>query len=377
MKNSTSANHDHWPGAFRLAVIAMATLVLCSCQSFSGQGPGDVSVDDTALVRTATESADVALPFPGPWHPPGLQRPWPHDEYLRDGGDSRLPASVRPDWTVDGLEQEDTIVHFDTVDGRTIVQPTNRLYIYGPRFGSVRRVDGLFAHEGHDIVYGMSNPHRLARHEERRTAISALQRIQSVGQRGVRGRSVYRGREQGGGLEREQSLSAYKGATLPYEDFQIIRSGRFDNREKVRLAAAIDSAKAWSHHQALQILIDHQQAIVDTTDQWTQTVFSIGDPTMPRLRVVKIASTDAAAPGETVEFTIRFDNVGDQPIGNVTLIDNLTTRLAFVPGSDKSTLEADFISKANEGGSLRLRWEIRDPIKPGEGGVVRFRCRVR
>ena len=377
MNKSTTANHDHWPASFRLAVIAMATLVLCSCQSFSQQDTSVVSVDDTALVRTATKSADEALPCPGPWQPPGLQRPWPHDEYLRDGGDSRLPASVRPDWTVDGLEQEDTIVHFDTVDGRTIVQPTNRLFIYGPRFGAVRRVDGLFAHEGHDVVHGMSNPLRLARHEERRTAISSLQRTQSVGQRGVRGRSVYRGREQGGSLEREQSLYAYKGATLPYEDFQIIRSGRFDKLEKVRLAAAIASAKAWSHHQSLQILVDHQQAIIDTTDQWMQTVYSVDDPTRPRLRVVKIASSDSAVPGETVDFTIRFDNVGDQPIGNITLIDNLTTRLAFVPGSDQSTLEANFLSKANEGGSLRLRWEIIKPLKPGEGGVVRFRCKVR
>ena len=100
-------------------------------------------------------------------------------------------------------------------------------------------------------------------------------------------------------------------------------------------------------------------------------------PGQPKLRVIKIASVGEAQPGDEIDFTIRFDNVGDEVIGNVTLIDNLTTRLEYVTDTAQSNLEADFSTRQNEGESLVLRWEIREPLNPGEGGIIRFRCRVR
>ena len=54
-------------------------------------------------------------------------------------------------------------------------------------------------------------------------------------------------------------------------------------------------------------------------------------PDNPRLRLIKLASCGHAQPGEEIEFTLRFDNIGDQTIGNVTIVDNLTTRLEYVP----------------------------------------------
>ena len=69
--------------------------------------------------------------------------------------------------------------------------------------------------------------------------------------------------------------------------------------------------------------------------------------------------------------------MGDQVIGNVTVIDNLTTRLEYVEGSQSSTLHANFSVSDNQGDSLTLRWEILEPMKVGEGGVIRFQCRVR
>ena len=65
------------------------------------------------------------------------------DEYLCDGGDFGLPAAVRADWTVDGLEQEDAIAHYDTLDGRVVVTPSNRVCVYAPRFAAVRRVENV------------------------------------------------------------------------------------------------------------------------------------------------------------------------------------------------------------------------------------------
>ena len=45
----------------------------------------------------------------------------------------RLPGvRVRPNWRVDGLELEDTVVHYDTVLGETYVEPSNRVCLYCP-----------------------------------------------------------------------------------------------------------------------------------------------------------------------------------------------------------------------------------------------------
>ena len=73
--------------------------------------------------------------------------------------------------------------------------------------------------------------------------------------------------------------------------------------------------------------------------------------------MVKVASTPFAKPGEEVDFTIRFDNIGNQPIGNVTILDSLSTRLEYVPQSAQCSVEAKFSTQPNEGefggGALR------------------------
>jgi hypothetical protein len=48
-----------------------------------------------------------------------------------------------------------------------------------------------------------------------------------------------------------------------------------------------------------------------------------------------------------------------------------------LPDSAKSSVKANFSVEPNDGESLKLRWEIVDPLKPGDGGLVRFKCRVR
>ena len=78
-----------------------------------------------------------------------------------------------------------------------------------------------------------------------------------------------------------------------------------------------------------------------------------------------------------MEFAIRFDNLGGQVIGNVTIIDSLTTRLEFIEGSAQSSLPGDFYVEPNEAGSLVLHFEVTDPLEPGQGGMVTFQCRVR
>jgi len=179
------------PAWWRRALIALATVVLCSCQApLVISDLSDVVIDDAAaptnvgpVRRTevrelSPELLAMSRPLEG-WPasadfshagcPTCGQEPGggatcvsdlsgnaalvgPSNEYLCDGGDFGLPVGVRADWTVDGLEQEDAVAHYDTLDGRIVVTPSNRVCVYAPRFAAVRRVEGLQAHERRQLI---------------------------------------------------------------------------------------------------------------------------------------------------------------------------------------------------------------------------------
>jgi len=65
------------------------------------------------------------------------------DEYVYDGSDREARVQVDGDWNIYGMDTEDTFGHFDTLDGKRLVSPSNRVDIYSPRFSAVRRVDNL------------------------------------------------------------------------------------------------------------------------------------------------------------------------------------------------------------------------------------------
>ena len=313
-----------------------------------------------------------------PWAPPGIEQPWPPDEYLYDGGDRNVEVDVGADWSIAGLDIEDTVGHFDTVHGRTVVAPSNRVKIYAPRFAAVRKVFSYLQHERHERIATVELPIKLNLHEEVQIAATANQPVQPRGQIGRQPASQFRHRLRSLGVVNSVGLVEFDAGFMAYENFQVIRHGLFDQSEKARLAERIVAAHTWSHDKAVQVVLDETLPAVDTADQRPQLATMFERPLgRPRLQVVKVASQESALPGESIDFTLRFDNVGDEPIGNVTIIDNLTTRLEYVPDSGQSSLAADFFTQENEGESLVLRWEIKEPLKPGEGGIIRFRCRVR
>ncbi len=372
--------------AWALGLCLCATLLICSCRGLptSSSLGGASSIQASRGSVAGNRDTLPAEAWSGPphfegdaWRPPGIAGPWPRDEYLHDGGDSGRPAAVAADWTVTGLEQNDTIAHFDTIDGRTIVEQSNRVYLYAPRFGSVRRVHGVAASRSRDVVGSADSELRLEQHDDLQIATNSHTQQQLIGDVGVRGSSVYRDRLQGGDLNSLRKVAGMRNALLPFEDFQIIHAGRYDQLEKVRLEEAIEAARTWSHDAAVQIFLDERRAITDTKDERLQSIYRTDEPNHPKLRLVKVASTESVLPGDMVDFTIRFDNVGDRVIGNVTILDNLSTRLEFVSSTDECSLKADFVTEPNPGGSLVVRWEITDPLPPGQGGVIRFRCRVR
>lgn len=306
--------------------------------------------------------------------------PWP-DELLLDGGDRNLGVVVSEDrdtWLIHGLDPEDTIGHFDTLDGRHFVDASNRVMIYAPRFAAMRAVDRLGNTQFATETLGLEDKTgtEMARHRDKTT--TTLQQVQPIGARQT---ALARGLEDATRGVTADSVTQIRRASsnlASWEDLRLMETGQLDNREKGRLAIAMQRANAWDIDVAAQSTDGQIQLfVVDDIASAQAAVHIKTERNRPQLRIVKIASTHAALPGDEVEFTLRFDNVGDQPIGNVTIMDNLTGRLEYIEDSTECSVDATFVIKENNAGSSTLSWEIVEPLKVAEGGIIRFRCRVR
>jgi uncharacterized repeat protein (TIGR01451 family) len=306
--------------------------------------------------------------------PPALARL----EYICNGDDSPPPVIVKSDWTVHGLHAGDAVAHYDTLSGDVEVSPATEVCIYAPRFAAVRKVSAAIIHEQHERGVGVDQPTGPAQSNETQIATTAVQPLQAGRHLAVHMPQRIREKSRGAGLDNRQSLAGADAALLPYEDFLLIRRGQFDVNEKARLAIRLSAAYVWTHDLGLQVVIDNEQAVAAVTDRAAQSVFRYELPEgKPRLRLAKVASAETAQVGDIIDFTIRFDNIGDERVGNVTVVDHLVTRLEYVPDSQECSVKAEFFTQDSASESLTLRWEIQEPLEVGEGGVIRFQCLVR
>jgi uncharacterized repeat protein (TIGR01451 family) len=365
------------PAWFRYGVVALATIVLCSCSAAIPARGDELVAESDCPVCESGESAgstcSMGCAACGECGPVA----GPYDEYLCDGGDFGTQAAVRKDLGVDGLEPEDTVAHYDTIHGATYVTPSNKVCIYAPRFAAIREVVDVRAAARYEMVEGAIRRAGPELAKERLVPDVKLVSVEPKIDRGNQPPSLIRDRKQPGEVGREQRPGAAIGSLAPYANLQTIRTGELVGLDIVKIARASLAAITWTGIQAPQVLIDNRQAVAEVNVQSPGTLYTLREPTDSRLRLIKLASKHDALPGEEVEFTLRYDNVGDTVIGNVTIVDHLTTRLAYVDESQKSSLQAGFSTAENEGESLTLRWEIGPPLKPGEGGVIQFKTRVK
>jgi uncharacterized repeat protein (TIGR01451 family) len=353
-----------------LVLLVVATMILCSCsgpavRSAAGQtwnGPAAACPN----CGGGPNAGDPYAPLVGP-----------ADEYLCDGGDFGTPAGVRDDWAVVGLEEEDAVGHYDTLDGRVVVTPSNRVCIYAPRFAAVRRVVNLVAHEQPQFINEMREELVPLRAEVAQPTMAARQRHAVAANLGGRPPSLFRQRQQAGGLENLQATMDAYTSLAAYANLEIVRTGQVSAAELARLEKSVESAITWTGDQAPQVVFGVKMAQGMIGVRQPGIVYQTDEPNHPRLRLLKLASRGHALPGEEVEFTLRFDNIGDQVIGNVTIVDNLSPRLEYVAGSAVSSVDANFLTEPNAAESSILRWEIKEPVEPGQGGILRFRVKVR
>jgi uncharacterized repeat protein (TIGR01451 family) len=372
--------------------------------AYSGDMPAAAINDCPSEQFAYPQGVPLAKAAYPPWSPPGIARPWPEDEYLCDGGDGGVPADVKkgdcPDFghhrgamvgnengtvpfnancrEVRGLEMEDAVAAYDTLDGRTLVTPSNRVCIYSPRFAAVRQVVGLVSNEQRQRLSDIQINESLATPVVTQKIGSAKQQVQAENEIGARPAHAFRMKQGDGALSNVIGPRGFQDGFKLYENIRVLRQGIFENTERAILARGVQAAVAWTHDQAVQIILDRKAANAVVQDQQVETIFTVDEPPpCPKLRIIKVASTGDALPGEEVWFTIRFDNVGNQPIGNVTILDSLTTRLEFVEGSAQCSREAKFSVQPNEGDSLVVKCELAEPLEPGRGGLLRFCCKVR
>lgn len=297
-------------------------------------------------------------------------------EYLFDGGDHEPLVRVRKDNSLTGLDPEDTVIQYDTADGRTLVESGCRVAIYAPRFASVRKKTSIAQSDVAQRLRTTDQPSGPGQFVERLPSLDVMQPTRSVAQDRVH--VVESVRDRRGAVPAEMVLPMLEVSEVlaPYADLALFRSGDLKNTDLAKLAVGTAAAQAWANYEDLHVVVDGVETVEASSAKRAQDLV-LYEHKGARIRLCKVASEQMANPGDVISFTIRFDNVGEQPLSNLVITDSLTPRLEFVPGSDKSSLKGTFTATPNSVGSEVLRWEISEGIKPGDGGVLRFDCKVR
>jgi uncharacterized repeat protein (TIGR01451 family) len=297
-------------------------------------------------------------------------------EYIFDGGDAEPKVRLRSDLSQVGLDPEDTVIQFETMDGKTQVESGCRVAVYAPRFASVRKRQSTSERDFAQRLQAAAKPHGPNTLKDNLPSAKVSQPVKANNSDGVRIVEAFRDRSRPLPAELVLPMVTLSDAFKPYEDLAIIRNGDMRMTDMAKLAKATAAAKTWTNVEELNVIIDGQEALEESSTKAVAEVTHYKTKGA-RIRLCKVASDQMANPGDIISFTIRFDNVGEQPLKSLVITDSLAPRLEYIENSQQSSLPAEFSMKPNNAGSSILRWELENGIKPGDGGLVRFSCKVR
>jgi uncharacterized repeat protein (TIGR01451 family) len=301
-------------------------------------------------------------------------------EHIFDGGDRSVQALVGTDknWEVSGLETEDTIGHFDTLDGQRLVVASNRVAIYSPRFGAVRQILNVAQtiREMPALSTESTLPHQIQGTKAQASSTAQFDQLRQT--RDAKAAQGVRQRTAPTWTVGQIATTETSGTNAVGSLVSLVQQSELSNTQKAMLAKGRQAAIAWTGVEGVQVIADFQSAhVVLNVDKADEIVESHSPNQRPKLKVVKLASQDAAQQGDVIDFVLRFENIGDQTIGNVTILDNLPDRLEYVTDSASCDVGCQFYTQTNDQGSTILRWDIEKPLKVTAGGTIRFSCRVR
>ena len=299
------------------------------------------------------------------------------DEYLCDGGDRDVAvhygSAVRR-----GLETEDTILEFTDATGKERVLPSNKVCIYAPRFASVRTVSRPYEESTTDEVAGVG---QMAAMGGVHTRLKASHNVK----REMTGRLAVRSRASGletdalqGVISQLRSPSVHDKLLNIYQSLTFVRFGRVDDSDSARLNYGIQASSLWSREEYPVISAKTDMVLEGHFEEATAVITAIDEKTATdNLRIVKLADKNTAVPGDTIQFTIRYDNLGGREVHHIRIVDNLTPRLQYVEDSTTSDRNGRLVLEDNGEGSQILIWELEEPLPGKTGGVITFKTLVR
>ena len=315
--------------------------------------------------------------LPGPYCPPEVR---PRDEYLCDGGDRGRPAGSAIDYSgiPGGLGLEDTVVRFRDSAGELQICETNKVCVYAPRFAEVRTFFGTVADTR------TRRPRDLAR--TARGSVRVVGVPTGIARQDVRPAAADV-RERVSGLIAEQPWSGLsdvlrrRQATILTEPLDLLTNDRANLRTGLtaaQLAAREDAAAVWTRSDNPVVLWVGEGTAEAINTVRPQVMVGLEDQRLPgRLCVRKFADKRFAAPGDVVTFTITLENLGEKPLSDVVVLDNLTPRLGYVEGSGAATLPGEIEVTPNGEGSGIVRFVLTEPLEGGAEGKLTFRTIVR
>jgi uncharacterized repeat protein (TIGR01451 family) len=309
--------------------------------------------------------------------PPTLPRHIDPNEYVYDGGDREPEARLRDDLSLVGLDSEDTVIRYETQSGSVELKSGCRVPVYSPRFAATRKIRSV-GYQDHAVA-AKANIVQQAPAPVKDVLPPTNVRLKETPVRDQSVKVVEAFRDRRRGLDFAKALPAIdiSDAFKPFEDLGIIREGKMIADDRVKLRRFTAAAMQWSKIENLQVIVETQScSLMEESSHPEETlVYELAGK--PRVRLCKVASHQVAEPGDVIDFTIRFDNVGDQKISNIAVHDSLSPRLEYVEDSQKCSLKASFENKPNDAGSSALSWTIDETVEPGQGGFIRFQCKVR
>lgn len=302
------------------------------------------------------------------------------DEYVFDGGDRNNKAAMHSS-SRSGLDSEDTVAAFVDHTGTAKTTPSNRVAVYAPRFGSVRTVTGLVADTKVDKAAGAKDNLAIGNLKTGRAA-----------QENIHGTQIY-------GLARRERVDGMKGSTPPLQSRGTDAAGqsrKVDEGQEGRAYSSpgmlhrndrfvqsemIQNAIAWTRDEFPVISASTVNSSEVTAKFKVQQTVGVKDEreTAGNIHIVKLADRDVAQSGDVVTFTIKFTNTGDFDVYDVRIVDNLTPRLEYVPGSAKIDAKnpGEVSVEPNGEGSSVLTFTLDQPLKGHASGSITFEAKVK
>lgn len=306
-----------------------------------------------------------------------LGRPLDPQEFICNGDDLPPEARVLVSDRIGGLNPQDAVVHYTTEAGDIKIQPSNRVCLYSPRFGSVRQVTGAVAGEKAEGLANASQPVGPTGIGLTQPSLM-VQDINELARADVARRvDAMRDRNRGVPVEGIVQPVIAEDALQILATLDAIALNRLDESQIAVLQRGAVAAQSWMIRDAVEVMVEDLRVPTLTRDVRVEAFVEYDFPDAGRLQIAKVADRDHAQQGEEVRFAISVRNVGDSPVHNVRIADSLVPRLEYVDDSQTCDREANFISSTNEAGSARLEWTLTEPLAVGEGATIEFTCRVR